>query len=110
MTGRARAAFGAKCCRLRQFAVYILLFAIGGLFVAWSGMGYRVDGVIDPNGPSNPHLGGAIAAAGAWLDNYAAHPWMLLAPILGAVADTTGRRMPWPGRACLAGRPWSTAG
>ena len=61
----------------------ILLFAIGGLFVAWSGMGYRVDGVIDPNGPSNPHLGGAVAAAGAWLDNYAAHPWMLLAPILG---------------------------
>ena len=40
----------------------ILLFAIGGLFVAWSGMGYRVDGVIDPNGPSNPHLGGAVAA------------------------------------------------
>ncbi len=31
MTGRARAAFGAKCCRLRQFAVYILLFAIGAL-------------------------------------------------------------------------------
>lgn len=76
----------------------ILLFAIGGLFVAWSGMGYRVDGVIDPNGPSNPHLGGAVAAAGAWLDNYAAHPWMLLAPILGfagpvlALLGIRGRR------------------
>ena len=41
---------------------------------------------------------GAVAAAGAWLDNYAAHPWMLLAPILGfagpvlALLGIRGRR------------------
>lgn len=63
----------------------ILLFAAGGLFVAYAGMGYRLAGAIDPAGPSNPHLSGTVAAAGAWLDNYGAHPWMLIAPLLGFV-------------------------
>lgn len=61
----------------------ILLFAAGGLFVAYAGMGYRLTSGIDPGGPSNPHLSSTVAAAGAWLDNYGAHPWMLIAPMLG---------------------------
>ena len=79
---------GAVLDRARRFGqvaavLSILLFVIGGLFVACAGMGYRLAGVADPMGPSNPHLLGAIAAPGAWLDNYGAHPWMLIAPALG---------------------------
>lgn len=63
----------------------ILLFPAGGAFVAWSGMGYRLEGIVDANGPSNPHLIRAVAAPGAWLDNFTAQPWMLAAPVLGLV-------------------------
>ncbi|OYY72017.1 cytochrome d ubiquinol oxidase subunit II [Sphingomonas sp. 28-63-12] len=63
----------------------IILFLAGGAFVAWGGMGYRLDGLVDANGPSNPHLVSAVAAPGAWLDNFAAHPWMLAAPALGLI-------------------------
>lgn len=74
------------------------LFVAGGLYVAWGGLGFRVDGLIDPAGPSNPRLAGAIAAPGAWLDNYAAHRWMIAAPVIGllgplvALVGIRGRR------------------
>ncbi len=61
----------------------ILLFAVGGAFVAYGDMGYRLVGAVDPNGPSNPHLIQTVKAPGAWLSNYGAHPWMLIAPVLG---------------------------
>jgi cytochrome d ubiquinol oxidase subunit II len=61
----------------------ILLFAAGGVMVATMNMGFRAEGVVDPMGPSNPHLSKLAAAPGAWLANYSAHPWMLLAPVLG---------------------------
>jgi cytochrome d ubiquinol oxidase subunit II len=63
----------------------VVLFLIGGAFVTWGNMGYGLAAVADPNGPSNPHLTGAVHAAGAWLDNYRAHPWMLIAPALGLI-------------------------
>lgn len=61
----------------------VALFVAGGLYVAYGGLGFRVDGVIDPAGPSNPRLAGAVAAPGAWLDNYATYPWMIAAPVIG---------------------------
>ena len=61
----------------------IVLFALGGLFAWKGGMGFRVEGTIDPHGPSNPHFTQSVLASGAWLDNYARHPWMILAPLLG---------------------------
>ena len=61
----------------------ILLFAAGGAMVAMTDMGFRLSSPVDPMGPSNPLMSGTVAAAGAWLDNYAAHPWMLIAPVLG---------------------------
>jgi cytochrome d ubiquinol oxidase subunit II len=61
----------------------ILLFAVGGAFVAYGDMGYRLVGVVDPNGPSNPHLIQTVRAPGAWLANYATYTWMLAAPLLG---------------------------
>ena len=63
----------------------VVLFVAGGLYVAWGGLGFRVEGVVDTAGPSNPRLAGAVAAPGAWLDNYAAYPWMIAAPLIGLV-------------------------
>ncbi|MGJ3233075.1 MAG: cytochrome d ubiquinol oxidase subunit II [Oceanicaulis sp.] len=58
------------------------LFAIGGLWVAFGGLGYSA-AAVDPAGPSNPLLTQTSAQAGGWLFNYAAHPWTLAAPVLG---------------------------
>ncbi len=63
----------------------VVLFVAGGAYVAWGGLGFRVEGVIDTVGPSNPRLSSAVAAPGAWLDNYAAYPWMIVAPLIGLV-------------------------
>ena len=63
----------------------IVLFALGGIFL-WLGVdGYRITGDISTIGPSNPLLKTVDRAAGAWFANYAAHSWMLIAPILGFV-------------------------
>lgn len=60
----------------------ILLFAIGWAFVA-RGIGYRVEGSVDAFGPSNPTRMTTVVQTGAWVANYARHPWMMIAPILG---------------------------
>ncbi|OCJ07129.1 cytochrome d ubiquinol oxidase subunit II [Rhizobium sp. AC27/96] len=65
--------------------VVIVLFALGGVFL-WIGIdGYRISSVIDATGPSNPLLKTAEHSPGAWLANYSAHPWMIVAPVLGFV-------------------------
>ncbi len=63
--------------------VSFVLFALGGVWVATGQMGFRIDGIVDSMGPSNPRYVPALPAPGAWLENYGQHPWMLLAPILG---------------------------
>jgi len=63
----------------------VILFLAGGFYVAWGGLGFRVEGLVDTAGPSNPRFTGAVAASGAWLDNYAAYPWMIAAPVIGLV-------------------------
>lgn len=62
----------------------IVLFAAGGFWVAFGGMGFRIEGLADASGPSNPLRGApAVRDPGAWLDNYGRHGWMILAPVLG---------------------------
>ena len=67
--------------------VSMVLFALGGLMVAKSGMGMHLVGAVDVDGPSNPLMSPSVAAPGAWLDNYGAHPWMIAAPVLGFVGS-----------------------
>ncbi|OWV89401.1 cytochrome d ubiquinol oxidase subunit 2 [Rhizobium sp. N122] len=63
--------------------VTIVLFALGGLFL-WVGVGgYRITSDISPIGPSNPLLKTVVIEKSAWLANYAAHSWMIAAPVLG---------------------------
>lgn len=62
----------------------IVLFALGGLWVSFMN-GYVVTSAIDPNGPINP-LGKTVELVqGGWLRNYATYPWMMAAPIMGAI-------------------------
>ncbi|MCX5493436.1 cytochrome d ubiquinol oxidase subunit II [Kaistia dalseonensis] len=61
----------------------IVLFALGGLWVAYALDGYVVTSVQDVLGPSNPLNKTVVAKTGAWLANYSAHPWMMIAPVLG---------------------------
>lgn len=63
--------------------VALALFALGGAFMAWGGYGFRLTGVVDAAGPSNPLRSMSQAAPGAWLDNYGRYPWMIAAPVLG---------------------------
>ncbi|MGH6745654.1 cytochrome bd-I ubiquinol oxidase subunit 2 apoprotein [Novosphingobium sp. PhB57] len=60
-----------------------VLYALGGVWLAMGDIGYRVAGVAEAGGPSNPRMTETVHAAGAWLANYGAHPWMILAPLLG---------------------------
>ena len=74
--------------RARRFgtiaaAAAMALFAVGFAFVAFGGLGFRLEGVVDPAGPSNPLRSEAAHAAGGWLTNFATYPWMWTAPVLG---------------------------
>jgi cytochrome d ubiquinol oxidase subunit II len=61
----------------------IVLFALGGLWV-WLGIdGYAITSTLTADGPSNPLLKTVVRQPGQWLANYAAHHWMITAPILG---------------------------
>ncbi|TZG31794.1 cytochrome d ubiquinol oxidase subunit II [Agrobacterium sp. B1(2019)] len=62
-----------------------VLFALGGVFL-WLGIdGYRFTSEVVSDGPSNPLSKTVEVASGVWFSNYAAHPWMMLAPALGLV-------------------------
>ncbi len=67
----------------------VLLYALAGL-VLWRFVdGYSITSAIDPIGPSNPLLKTVQSQPRAWLTNYAAHRWTLVAPALG-FAGTLG--------------------
>lgn len=78
----------------------IVLFAAGGFWVAFGGLGFRIEGLADAAGASNPLRGAAaVRAPGAWLDNYGRHGWMIIAPVLGFAGAAVA----------LAGMRWNKA-
>jgi cytochrome d ubiquinol oxidase subunit II len=79
----------------------ILLFALAGWLTHSAIEGYRITSPIDPEGISNPLGKTVVRETGAWLANYAVHPWMIAAPALGflgalfaALLLRTGRSLP----------------
>jgi cytochrome d ubiquinol oxidase subunit II len=83
----------------------LLLFAIAGLWV-WLGIdGYAITSAIVPDGPSNPLLKTVVREPGRWLVNYKAHPWTVVAPVLGFVGPALAfmfAAASRPGRALVA--------
>lgn len=58
-------------------------FALAGLWVAFGLDGYRIVEMPDTGATPNVLNKVVEAESGAWLANYAAHPWMVIAPLLG---------------------------
>jgi len=74
--------------RGRAFGSYaalsvIALFALNGIALWLTVKGYRITSPIDPNMPSNPLIKTVTREGASWFANYAQHPWMLIAPLLG---------------------------
>jgi cytochrome d ubiquinol oxidase subunit II len=93
-TGGPVAVRGRAYGSLGALAV-IVLFALGGLGLWLFVDGYRITSAVVTDGPSNPLLKSVVREGGAWFANYAAHPWMLLAPafgFLGALGAFLGMR------------------
>lgn len=63
--------------------VVIVLFAIGGFWIAFGIDGMRITSGGEPGGVTNPTLKTVELATGAWLDNYSKYPLMMIAPVLG---------------------------
>ncbi|MFC5373776.1 cytochrome d ubiquinol oxidase subunit II [Brevundimonas faecalis] len=80
----------------------LILFAVGGAMVAFGDMGFRITGVVDTAGVSNPLRTAVEAAPGAWLDNYGRYPWMIIAPVLGFLGAAAGLVGMWRKSAALA--------
>lgn len=63
----------------------VALFVLAGLWIAKGVLGYVITSPVITDGPSNPLFKAVGMVPGAWLSNYAAHPWMKVAPVLGVV-------------------------
>jgi cytochrome bd ubiquinol oxidase subunit II len=90
----------ARIATMIAAAAALLLFAIGGIWVARL-EGFVITSAIDPSAPSDPLAKTVMREAGAWLANYGRHPWMATAPILGFVGVGSALLMAW------LGRPWT---
>lgn len=64
------------------YAIVIVLFAIGGAWIAHQN-GYQLMQIVASDAPSNPLHKTASPEIGAWLSNYTQYPFTALAPILG---------------------------
>ncbi|HKA45271.1 MAG TPA: cytochrome d ubiquinol oxidase subunit II [Burkholderiales bacterium] len=74
---RARAALKAAATAV------IVLFAVGGIWVATGIEGYRIVSMPPADSAFMPLAKAVEKSGGAWLGNYSAHPWMIAAPLLG---------------------------
>lgn len=82
--------------------VTMVLFAIGGLWIAYGIDGYVITSEIVSNGPSNPLAKTVVAETGAWLKNYTTYPFFMAAPIIGFGGAVLALLLGWRGRSGMA--------
>jgi cytochrome bd ubiquinol oxidase subunit II len=82
--------------------VTMVLFAIGGLWIAYGIDGYVITSEIVSNGPSNPLAKTVVAETGAWLNNYTTYPFFMAAPIIGFGGAVLALLLGWRGRSGMA--------
>jgi cytochrome d ubiquinol oxidase subunit II len=68
---------------VRAARALILLFLLGGVWTAFVLDGYVIMQAPAHDAASNPLAKTVVRETGAWLANYGAHPWLMLAPALG---------------------------
>ncbi len=71
---RAALAFGV---------IFLIAFALAGVWVALGIDGYRVLYMPDANSAFTPLQKSVAKVTGAWITNYSLYPWTLLAPVAG---------------------------
>lgn len=65
--------------------VAVALFLVAGALIATLIGGYQIVDAAPLDTVANPLLKNVMGAPGLWLTNYASYPWMVAAPVAGAV-------------------------
>ncbi|WP_266158881.1 cytochrome d ubiquinol oxidase subunit II [Dyella silvatica] len=76
--------------------IYVLVYVLAGIWLAYGIPGYAIVGPVVTDGPANP-LFKAVARGGSWFASYLQQPWFWAAPVLallGAIGVqlTVGKR------------------
>lgn len=66
--------------------VGVVLFVVGGIWVAYGLDGFVITSAVDTLATSNPLKKEVAIEAGAWMNNYAKYPLMMIAPVVGVVS------------------------
>jgi len=78
--------------------LYIITFALAGLWIAFGIVGLQVASTPDLSTEFLPQAKTVNVGVGFWLTNYTTHPWFILAPIfgfLGAIIVLLNKTRPW---------------
>ena len=65
--------------------IFITAFALAGIWQAHGIEGFRIVSSPDPGTAFSPLAKTVEVSQGAWMENYASYPWMMLAPVLAFV-------------------------
>ena len=101
---RTEGEIAKRACRAGRIfgIVFIAAFVLAGIWQAFGIQGYRIVSAPDPGGVVVPLAKTVEKAAGAWMANYAAHPWMWLAPALAVAGGLLALLLSAVGRAGVA--------
>ncbi len=75
----------AERCKKTIFwsaSIFLVLFALAGLWVAFGLEGYRIVSIGDLGAAPNPLRKVVEAESGDWLDNYSTFPWLYRIPLM----------------------------
>jgi cytochrome d ubiquinol oxidase subunit II len=87
--------------RAVQFAIlYIVLFAVAGLWIALGIVGIQITAIPDLNTSFLPQAKTVEVGVGYWLSNYVRYPWLQVIPMIafiGAIVIILNKRHKWIG-------------
>lgn len=84
--------------------IFIAAFALAGIWQAHGIEGFRIVSSPNPGTAFSPLAKTVEVSPGAWMENYANHPWMMLAPVLafaGGILAIVFSRLNRPGIAFI---------
>jgi len=97
---RSEGEIAARARKAVRIAAIVLVaaFALAGIWIATGIDGYRIVSMPSADIAFTPLAKAVAKAPGAWIANYAAYPWMIVAPVIGfggavlAVLFSSGNR------------------
>ena len=84
--------------------IFMVAFALAGIWQAHAIEGFRIVSSPDPGTSFSPLAKTVEVSQGAWLQNYSSYPWMMLAPVLafvGVILAIVFSRLDRPGIAFI---------